>query len=230
MRKSINRIVQAYHTLGLRVGQDANQVRQAYRALARALHPDHNPETQTLMARINDAYNVLNEYFKTQKKTTGWFTPLANLRRGAALHLSAWLGVDRERNMPAATMEMPAATSEDESWILLRIEQEGEKLVYTVEIKGNPIALALPVRRRRPCPSCQGTGKIWDQGISGDCDRCAGKGVIVKSSSLAVALPPNWRSGQRLPVDSKYLSVPLEVELHRPPAKGQLSEFDAGAR
>jgi hypothetical protein len=227
MKKPMNRIVQAYHTLGLRAGQDANQVKQAYRALARALHPDHNPETQTLMARINDAYNTLNEYYKTQKKTKGWFTPLASLRRGVALHLSSWLGTDGERNMPAAAMEMPAAMSEDESWILLRIEHDGEKLVYAVEIKGNPVALALPLRRRRPCPFCQGTGKIWDQGISGNCDRCEGKGVIVKSSSLAVALPANWQSGQRLPVDSKYLSVPLEVELHRPAAENKTSEFDA---
>jgi hypothetical protein len=202
-------------------------VKQAYRALARALHPDRNPEAQTLMARINDAYNTLNEYFKTQKKTAGWFTPLARWGRGISLYLSAWLGPERERNMPAAAMAMPAAMSEDESWILLRVEQEGEKLVYAVEIKGNPIALALPLRRRRPCPFCQGTGKIWDQGIGSNCERCEGKGVIVKSSSLAVALPANWRSGQRLPVDSKYLSVPLEVELHRPPAKSKTSEFEA---
>lgn len=217
--KTADRILQAYHTLGLTPGQDAKQVKQAYRALARALHPDRNPDAQLLMARINDAYHELSEYFKTRRPDSeGWSLPLSRLKHGIGLHLSSWFGQEKENasNIPEEAIELPEALSEEDHWVLLGIIQEGAKLVYQVEISGNPKALALPLRRKRPCSVCQGSGNLWEHGQSSQCGNCGGRGYITKPASLTVPLPAQWQPGQRVAVESASLRGPLEVELYRP--------------
>ena len=52
-----------YRKLGVRVGATADQIHQAYRALAMRYHPDRNrlPEAPGLMAAINEAYEILGK-------------------------------------------------------------------------------------------------------------------------------------------------------------------------
>ncbi len=218
--KTADHILQAYQTLGLRPGQDARQVRQAYHTLARALHPDRTPDAQVLMARINQAYSVLNAHFKNQKPEddNAWFLPLNRLTSKINSTFSSWIRSGKAPPPPAedSAIQLPEALSEENHWVLLGINQDGPKLVYKVEISGNPKALALPLRRRRPCRVCQGSGKLWQRGESSICNNCAGRGYITKPASLSVVLPEKWHNAQRLPVESSSLSVPLEIELHRP--------------
>ena len=52
-----------YRKLGVRVDATADQIHQAYRALAMRYHPDRNrlPEAPRLMAGINEAYEILGK-------------------------------------------------------------------------------------------------------------------------------------------------------------------------
>ncbi len=52
-----------YHTLGLQPSATADQIRRAYRALAKSLHPDINPakDAAAKFARIAGAYEVLSD-------------------------------------------------------------------------------------------------------------------------------------------------------------------------
>ena len=52
-----------YHTLGLQPSATADQIRRAYRALAKTLHPDINPakDAAARFARIAAAYEVLSD-------------------------------------------------------------------------------------------------------------------------------------------------------------------------
>src|SRR2546426_3580058 len=52
-----------YRKLGVRVDATADQIHQAYRALAMRYHPDRNrlPEAPALMAAINEAYEILSK-------------------------------------------------------------------------------------------------------------------------------------------------------------------------
>ncbi len=53
-------IIEAYHDLDLAPGAGLEEVRAAYRRLARALHPDLNPGSRgALMGRVNRAYQRL---------------------------------------------------------------------------------------------------------------------------------------------------------------------------
>jgi curved DNA-binding protein CbpA len=58
-----------YHTLGISPSADPDEVRRAYRALAKRCHPDRVPSdrrewARTEMARINVAYEVLGDPVK----------------------------------------------------------------------------------------------------------------------------------------------------------------------
>ncbi len=50
-----------YETLGVASDASADEIRAAYRALARRHHPDRGPVDAGAMARINEAYRVLGE-------------------------------------------------------------------------------------------------------------------------------------------------------------------------
>jgi molecular chaperone DnaJ len=50
-----------YATLGVRPDATAEEIRDAYRSLARRYHPDHDPSAAVTMTRINEAYRVLGE-------------------------------------------------------------------------------------------------------------------------------------------------------------------------
>lgn len=60
-------IREAYHILDLRPGATWDEVRSAYRRLARALHPDLNPGRRgEEMARVNRAYQSLGAFLASQ--------------------------------------------------------------------------------------------------------------------------------------------------------------------
>ena len=52
-----------YEILGVPEKADAEQIKKAYRRLARKLHPDVNPDKRAdeAMARVNEAYRVLGD-------------------------------------------------------------------------------------------------------------------------------------------------------------------------
>jgi molecular chaperone DnaJ len=62
-----------YATLGVRRDADADEIKKAYRRLARELHPDVNPDPQTQerFKEINQAYEVLSDPEKRQMYDLG---------------------------------------------------------------------------------------------------------------------------------------------------------------
>ncbi|MDR1396850.1 MAG: J domain-containing protein [Desulfarculales bacterium] len=217
----------AYHTLGLNPGQDVKTIKQAYRTLARALHPDRNPETQNTMATINQAYTTLLDYFKTTPPPASFSRLFSHWRQNLSRRLAVWLNPTK----PAPSLPQPLLEAGEDNlplsgdhsgghsgdhWLLRDISRENKKLIYKVEVSGNPKSLALPLRRRRPCRVCQSSGKIWDKGANKPCGHCAGKGYLIKPVNISVPLPENWQPGQRFAIKTASPSVQLEIELHRP--------------
>jgi len=62
-----------YGVLGVRRDADPDEIKKAYRRLARELHPDVNPDTQTQerFKEITQAYEVLSDPSKRQMYDMG---------------------------------------------------------------------------------------------------------------------------------------------------------------
>ncbi|MEX2214085.1 MAG: DnaJ domain-containing protein, partial [Phycisphaeraceae bacterium] len=58
-----------YETIGVARGATQDEIKRAYRALARKFHPDQNktPEADAKMKELNEAYEVLKDPEKRQK-------------------------------------------------------------------------------------------------------------------------------------------------------------------
>ena len=52
-----------YRILGVDASSDVNDVKRAYRGLAKKYHPDYHPN-QTKMVEINEAYSEIMKYLK----------------------------------------------------------------------------------------------------------------------------------------------------------------------
>ena len=212
-----------YKTLGVPKSASADQVRKAYRRLARKYHPDVNPgdsSAEEKFKSIQEAYGILGDRKKREMYDQYGFYPEPGAYPGSSGHGPGgfdFSGFDFS-DFARAAGGKAAGSNRGRPWgggfsdlfsQFFRQDQEqtaaqvqpGEDLEYSVDIdfwdaiKGAP--LRLNVARHGPCPQCRGMGNIGQGTIA--CKQCQGSGQVsqtVGAMRFNLACPRCQGSGQ----------------------------------
>jgi curved DNA-binding protein len=197
-----------YETLGVPRDATEDQIKQAYRRLARKYHPDVNPgdkEAEERFKQINEAYEVLSDPEKRKKydalgagwKTGADFTPppgagqfrvefgdLGDLfgrggaRFGGFSDFFQTLFGGASRAGPGFRFQERGFDVESEATLSL---EEAHR--------GTTRALSVPVEE--PCQVCGGTGSKDKK----PCPACKGAGTQTRTERFTVNIPKGVREG-----------------------------------
>jgi molecular chaperone DnaJ len=189
-----------YEALGVPKNASPEDLKKAYRKLARQYHPDRNPGDEAAEARfkeIQHAYDVLSDPEKRKQYDT---FGSANGRPGAGGTTFDFSDFDlgdifgglfgsrggraprQERGQRGADVEVPVRISFEDSLRGLQttVPVELELACHTCHGTG-----AAPGTAPKRCPECNGTGVVaTSQGLFAlqhPCPRCRGNGTVVET-------------------------------------------------
>jgi curved DNA-binding protein len=196
-----------YEVLGVPRAATADDIKKAYRKLARKYHPDVNPGDSTAEEKFKDigeAYAVLSDPEKRQRydqlgenwKAGADFTPppgweggrvdlgdLGDLfgggrgQGGFSDFFETLFGTRRGRRTGA---NFAMRGQDVEATIELSLEEAHRGVTRTITLHTTAI-----------CPACNGSGEKQKQ----SCATCQGTGVVVRPKTLDVIIPPGVRHG-----------------------------------
>jgi len=202
-----------YDVLG--VGRDADDetVKQAYRALARELHPDVSAEEDDgeRFREATEAYTVLSD-----EESRRLYDRLGWRGRGG--------GIAPRRGTARIYASNPRAFFEDlESMLAAAVGRKPQKKTTRVigEVELDAYDAHLGATRRveidepQPCEACGGLGrhKVVSSRELGrflsldDCPHCGGSGQVESGRPLEVTVPPRARDLDRIPVGPEEVAV-----------------------
>ncbi|MBD0280965.1 MAG: molecular chaperone DnaJ [Thermoleophilaceae bacterium] len=172
-----------YKTLGVDKKASDEEIKRAYRKLARRYHPDRNPDDNAAEERFKDvqeAYSILSDPEKRKAYDSGGgifgggFDPGA-FRTGGGF---GGFGDILSDLFGGATGRAGARTPRPERGRDLETEVH---VSFDQAMEGAQVPVSVPVSA--PCPTCHGTGAR--PGTSPKiCPRCQGRGVEAESQGL----------------------------------------------
>jgi molecular chaperone DnaJ len=191
-----------YATLGVDKKASAEEIKKAYRKLARQYHPDRNPDDKTAEERfkeLSQAYDVLGDPEKRKQYDSGsgpfatgagGFGGFQNFEFDASSMgdiLSNLFGAGRGRR----TRARPERGQDLQVEVQISFEQaiSGAQISLSVPMRGLCETChgtgAKPGTTPKVCPHCEGRG-IETQGqgmfsISQPCSRCGGSGTVIET-------------------------------------------------
>jgi molecular chaperone DnaJ len=219
-----------YKTLGVGKNASEEEIKKAYRKLARQYHPDRNPEDKQAEERfkeISQAHDVLSdaEKRKAYDRGTGPFGGFAGGQGGfdpgsfagsfgdifSNLFGGGGGGGGPNRQRGGARPRGPQRGRDVETEVSLTFEQA---------VNGTQVSLAVPTSQACPtchgtgakpgtspkvCPVCQGRGvETESQGIfsmSQPCSNCHGTGTVIEDPCVTCGGSGAQRSVRRLRVN-----------------------------
>lgn len=201
-----------YRILGIKRDASEQEIKQAYRKLARKYHPDVNPGDASAEAKfkeINEAYEVLSDKEKKQKYDRygdqwQYADQFANAgdsqnfsRQGSTQgfqfeegDLSDLFGGLFGRGRTGGFGRQSRSSRGRD------IEQPVEVTLEEAFSGSNRI---LSMESREACPSCSGTGRIQNA----VCSACMGSGMVSGLKRIEVKIPAGVRDGSRVRVSGK---------------------------
>lgn len=214
-----------YEVLG--VGRDAteDQIKKAYRKLARELHPDVNdaPEAQERFKAVTHAYEVLSNADERRKYDMGGNDPFGGAGFGFGDIFDTFFGGGQQQRGPRSRAERGQDA-------LLRVELDLRDVTFGTE-KSIEIDTAVlcdtckgtccqPGTSTTTCDICRGSGQIqrqvrsllgnvvtsqpcgscrgYGQVVSAPCTSCRGQGRVRARRTIDLNIPAGVEDGLRL--------------------------------
>jgi molecular chaperone DnaJ len=187
-----------YKVLGVERKASQDEIKKAYRKLARKYHPDKNPgdaKAEERFKQISQAHDVLGDPDKRKEYDRALTNPFSNVGRGGSGQpgfdtggfgdiLSDLFGQAAGRRGGGGGARPRAERGRDlEAEVTIGFDQA---------IKGAQVPISVPTYER--CPTCGGTGaKPGTAPIV--CPRCSGRGVEVEGQGLFSISQPCSRCG-----------------------------------
>lgn len=174
-----------YDVLGVAADAGAEEIRRAYRQLARRYHPDISGDDRGVaFLEIARAYDVLIDPVRRQSYDAA-LTQAASPGREDAVRLDEDVAID-----------FPSVAN-----VLDRMRHDffggGPSIALSAEIVLSPreafngVTVPLDVPLRRTCPCCGGRGETWAEW----CTSCAGLGEVPTNHEMRVRVPAGVREG-----------------------------------
>lgn len=187
-----------YETLGVEKDASAEQIKKAYRKLARSLHPDKNPGNEQAEAKfkaITEAYSVLSD----AKARSEYDESLKPRPKPAAS--GGWTGGRGGTAAGFGGFDTSGFDFEDlfssSGFTSRRGPRKGQDVQaeITIDFKDmiHGLTSKLTLSEAGICPSCQGTG----------CAACQGLGQVTASRTVTVRIPAGVTDGRTLRIEGK---------------------------
>ena len=197
-----------YEVLGVSENATGDEIRKAFRRLAKKYHPDVNPGDKAAESRfkeINEANGVLSDRKKREEYDAvrkGVFT--GGFREGGPFHWAGGSGFD-----PGGYPQGEAFDLGDIFGDLLQgggfAQAGGRGVDLTMDLPVDFLDMArgavrdLQYQRPKACAGCRGSGRAGRRG----CPQCGGAGVTEHAERIKVRIPAGARDGSTIRVGGK---------------------------
>jgi molecular chaperone DnaJ len=192
-----------YKTLGVDRKASADEIKKAYRKLARQYHPDTNKDSgaEERFKQVSEAYDVLSDPEKRKKYDRGAMNPFAGAGAGGAAggagadfgsFSDILSGIFNQGGRGGGARTRPAQERgrDLETTVSLSFEQAVEGAQVPVSVATHAACPtcrgtgAEPGTQPVVCPVCHGRG-VESQGqglfsITRPCERCGGSGTVIE--------------------------------------------------
>lgn len=212
-----------YKILGVAKSAGADDIKKAFRKLARKYHPDVNPgdkKAEEKFKEINEAYEVLSDSDKRHKYDTlgpNWadqFGPGAGFgagRRGAGGFRGTPFNFDTSSNFSDffetlfgnSASGMGTSGTSGTSGTRARSDfrrRAGDNIEQPVEVTLQEAYVGgtrtFTIQSTEVCPICRGVGEIGGK----SCTNCSGQGQLVRNKRIQVKIPAGVDNGSKIRV------------------------------
>jgi molecular chaperone DnaJ len=189
-----------YKTLGVDKKATADEIKKAYRKLARQYHPDKNPDDKAAEARfkeISQAHDVLGdpdkrrEYDSGSGSFAGGAGPAGGFGGFGNFDFDAASMGDILSNLFGGSASGRRVRTKPRSERGADLETE-VSITFDQAVAGAQVPLQVPMRAT--CPSCRGTGA--KSGTTPTvCPRCEGRGIETQGQGMFSISQPCSRCG-----------------------------------